>query len=161
MTEMKNDKGSDEKTPASPSWSMPSFDDLKSSFDGLKTMYENFSLHDNVTKTRAQINDMLAKVPAVAIPVPEVDEKMLDAVKGPLYEASEYTNQNYPYVADLARSHGKEITGATTVTVALMLHRMPRQLFWLTTLTALVGTAGAVTAINFKWLYPKTKKDEE
>lgn len=82
--------------------------------DSLYTQYQNFSLRDKIAKARTNVTSSLTSVvPTKMIPLP--DETMLDVVKKPLYEASEYCQANFPYIATVSRSHATEIIGAYTV----------------------------------------------
>lgn len=84
----------------------------------LYKQYQNFSLREKIAKVRSKVTSSLtAVVPTKIIPLP--DETMFDVVKKPLYEASEYCQSNFPYIATVSRSHASEIIGAYTIGGAL------------------------------------------
>lgn len=84
---------------------------------GLYNKITNYSLKNDITKVRDRINEPLASLPEIAIP--HYDETRLDVVKRPLYEASEYCQKNYPYLATISRSHHNHIVAVTTLAVAI------------------------------------------
>lgn len=83
------------------------------------SIYEKFSLNEQVTTVRESINKVLEKIPKDVIPTP--DEKLKDYVQRPVYEFSETANTQYPYISSLCRTHGVMIVGASTVAAMILL----------------------------------------
>ena len=80
---------------------------------------KNFSLKEKITSARLSFNDTLKSlVPSEVIPKQE--ENMLDVVKRPLYQCSEYSQQNFPYMSTVTRTHAPEIIGAYTTGMGLI-----------------------------------------
>jgi hypothetical protein len=73
-----------------------------------------FSLRSEIAKIRVKVTDKInSSVPSYMIPYP--NESTLDVIKRPLYDLSDYAEENFPYAAKISRSHAPEIIGMYTV----------------------------------------------
>jgi hypothetical protein len=109
-------KGKADQPEANSSSSKPSM-----SFKDMYAKYESFSLKQSISQARETANEYLAKIPKAMLP--KVDETAFDVFSRPLHNFSEKMEMDYPYLADIARSHGAELVAVPTISAAYLLRR--------------------------------------